>query len=81
MGAEVALSKCSSEDERKVIKAMAVIQIVNKEDEVLANETYLSLAVRLREGTSVLEALTQKILYTERNLQELMYIRRRLELN
>ena len=32
LGAEVALSKCSSEDDRIVIKAMAVIQIVNKEE-------------------------------------------------
>lgn len=74
LGAEVALSKCSSEDERKVIKAMAVIQIVNKEDEVLANETYLSLAVRLREGTSVLEALTQKnIIYRKKSTGAYVY--------
>ena len=74
LGAEVALSKCSSEDERKVIKAMAVIQIVNKEDEVLANETYLSLAVRLKEGTSVLEALTQKnIIYRKKSTGAYVY--------
>lgn len=60
LGAEVALSKCSSEDERKVIKAIAVIQIVNKEDEVLANEKYLTLAVRLHDGVSALDTLTQK---------------------
>ena len=74
LGAEVALSKCSSEDEQKVIKAMAVIQIVNKEDEVLANETYLSLAVRLKEGTSVLEALTQKnIIYRKKSTGAYVY--------
>lgn len=60
LGAEVALSKCSSEDERKVIKAMAVIQIVNKEDEVIANEKYLPLAVLLQDGVSVLETLARK---------------------
>lgn len=60
LGAETALAKCQNEDERKVIKAMAIIQIVNKEDEILSNEKYLSLAVSLQEGNSVFEILVNR---------------------
>ena len=45
LSAEYVLEKCSSEDQKKIIKAIAVIHIVNKEDEVPTTEKYLSLCV------------------------------------
>lgn len=41
LSAEYAIDKCDTEDQRKIVKALAVILIVNKEDEIPATEKYL----------------------------------------
>lgn len=38
LSAEYAIDKCDTEDQRKIVKALAVILIVNKEDEIPATE-------------------------------------------
>ncbi len=45
LGAEAALAKCETDDERKIIKTMALIQIINKPDEIASNESILINAV------------------------------------
>ncbi len=46
LSAEYALDKVTSEDHRRIIKALAIVLIVNKEDEIPASNKYLSLCVR-----------------------------------
>ena len=60
LGAEYALSKCSNAEEIKLIKTLALIQIVNKGDELPANEKNLALAAALIDGTETLNALSEK---------------------
>lgn len=45
LSAEYAIDKCDTEDQRKIVKALAVILIVNKEDEIPATEKYLKLCI------------------------------------
>lgn len=45
LSAEFALGKCVNEDQKKIIKALALVLIVNKEDEIPATEKYLRLCV------------------------------------
>lgn len=74
LGAENALSKCQSEDERKIIKAMAIIKIVNKDDEIIASQRYLPLAVNEADPIQTLDNLIErKIIYTKKSTGELVF--------
>ncbi|MFT4142831.1 MAG: hypothetical protein QM644_00140 [Mobilitalea sp.] len=69
LGAEYALSKCDTLEEKKLIKALAIISIVNKNDEIPANEKYLSLAASLADGNTTINALVEKqIIYKKSSL-------------
>lgn len=45
LSAEYVLDKCTSENMRKVVKALAIILIANKEDELPATRRYIALSV------------------------------------
>ena len=60
LAAEYALSKCKEDDERKLIKALAIFLIVNKDDELPANEKYLSLSVALADPSTTIDELVKK---------------------
>ena len=60
LGAEYAISKCKSVEEIKLIKALALIQIVNKPEELSADEKYLSLAALLVDGNSTISELVDR---------------------
>lgn len=45
LSAEYVLDKCESDFQKKVVKALAIILIVNKEDELPATRTYIPLCV------------------------------------
>ena len=60
LGAEYAISKCDNEDEKKLIKTLALIQIVNKGEEIPANEAYLSLGTSLVDSGEALKDLVDK---------------------
>lgn len=62
LGAEYAISRCENEEERKLIKTLALIQIVNKGEEIPANEAYLTLSASLVDSGETLKALTDKML-------------------
>lgn len=57
LSAEYALSKCEGEDQRRIIKALALVLVVNKEDEIPANEKFLSLCVNTSDGAQALNDL------------------------
>lgn len=60
LSAEYALGKCKLLEEKKVIKALAIILAVNKEDELPATEKYIKLAVTLEDGGAVIENLKRQ---------------------
>ena len=60
LGAEYALSKCETDEEKKVIKTLALISIVNKPEEIFANEKFLSLAANLVDGNATIAGLTAR---------------------
>lgn len=67
LSAEYALDKCDTEEQKKLIKALAVVLIVNKEDEMPATEKYLKLCVNATEPEQVLEELKNKEFIYKKN--------------
>lgn len=59
LSAEYALERCMTEDQKKIIKALAVILIVNKEDELPASDKNLNLCVALDDGPQAINELVQ----------------------
>lgn len=69
LGAEYAISKCDSEEEVRLIKTLAIITIVNKVDEIPADERYLALAASLVDSSSTIESLvSRQIIYKKSSI-------------
>lgn len=60
LGAEYAISKCENEEEKKLVKTLALIQIVNKGDELPATDKNICLAASLIDGNETLKSLVDK---------------------
>lgn len=45
LSAEYALTKCATEEEKKIVKAIAIMLIVNKNDDIPTNEKFICLSV------------------------------------
>lgn len=60
LSAEYCIGKCETEDQKKIIKALAIILIVNKEDEMPAIDKYLRLAVNVDDYSQTVEELEKK---------------------
>ena len=60
LSAEYTLEKCETEDQKKIAKALAVILIVNKQDEIPATEKYLKLCINASEPEHALIELQRK---------------------
>ena len=60
LSAEYAIDKCESKDQKKIIKALAIVLIVNKEDEIPATSKYLKLCVDVEDAEQVIEELKNK---------------------
>lgn len=60
LSAEYALDRCETEDQSKIIKALAVVLIVNKEDEFPATKKYLKLSVNAIEPEQAIKELKEK---------------------
>ena len=57
LSAEYAIDKCKTEDQKKLLKALAIILIVNKEDEIPATDQYLKLCVNTCDADQALNDL------------------------
>lgn len=69
LGAEYAISKCDNEEEKKLIKTLALISIVNKPEEILADEKFLALAASLVDGnTTITNLITKQLIYKKSSL-------------
>lgn len=74
LGAEYALTKCQDESERKVIKTLALLLIVNKVDEMPANEKILSLASNVDCAVDVIDRLVDKqIIYNKSSIDSFVF--------
>ena len=60
LGAEYAISKCSNDEEKKLIKTLALMLIVNKGEELPATEKNLSIAATLVDGNTTIKSLIDK---------------------
>lgn len=67
LSAEYALSKCKTTDQEKMIKALAIVLIVNKEDEIPADEKYLPLCVKVDDGVLAINGLVSENLLYKKN--------------
>lgn len=67
LSAEYAIEKCDTENQKKIIKALAIVLIVNKEDEIPATEKYLKLCVNVSEPEQVISELMDKEFIYKKN--------------
>lgn len=52
LSAQYALEKCENDDQKKLLKALAIILIVNKEDELPASDSLLRLSIQAQTSDS-----------------------------
>lgn len=60
LSAEYVIDKCETEDQKKIIKALAIVLIVNKEDEIPATGKYLKLCVHTTDADQAINELKAK---------------------
>lgn len=60
LSAEYAIDKCDTGDQKKIIKALAIILIVKNEDELPATDKYLRLSVNAVDASQAIDELVQK---------------------
>ena len=60
LSAEYTLDKCETSDQKKIIKALAIVLIVNKEEEIPATRTYLKLSVQADDADQAINELQDK---------------------
>lgn len=60
LSAQYALQSCKDEYEKKIIKSLAIVLIVNKEDEIPANEKYLTLTTKVDDINLILDNLKKR---------------------
>lgn len=74
LSAEYAISKCNSEEQKKMVKALAIVLIVNKEEEIPASDRKLQLAVNYVGGEEVLKQLEElKIIYMKHSTNSYVF--------
>lgn len=66
LNAEYALSKCENETQKKVIKSLAAILIVNRSEEVPANGSSIGLAANIEDWQEILTQLESKDIITKK---------------
>lgn len=74
LNAEYALSKCVSEEQKKIVKALAIFLIVNKEEEMPANENILALSTGISNAREVIEELiASQVVYRKSSTNNLVF--------
>lgn len=70
LSAEYTLGKCTSDDQKRITKALAIVLIVNKEDEVPADEKYLPLCVNADDAAQAIAELMENQLIYKKGSRE-----------
>lgn len=74
LNAEYALSKCVSEEQKKLVKALAIFLIVNKDEEMPAEESILALATGISNAGMVIEELLAlQVVYRKGSTNNLVF--------
>lgn len=74
LNAEYALSRCTSAEQRKFVKALAIFLIVNKDEEMPADENVLALATGISNvGDVVEELISKQIVYKKGSTNNLAF--------
>lgn len=74
LSAEYAIEKCETEDQKRIIKALAIILIVNKEDEIPATAKYIKLSINADDADAALQELQKKeFIYKKRATETYMF--------
>lgn len=74
LNAEYALSKCISEEQKRIVKALAIILIVNKDEEMPAEESVLALATGISNAAMVVEELiASQVVYRKGSTNNLVF--------
>ena len=69
LGAEYAISKCETEEEKKLIKTLALILIVNKPEEISADERFLAMGASLIDGNATIaDLMSKQLIYKKSSL-------------
>lgn len=68
LNAEYALSKCESDDQKKIIKSMAVMLIVNKNEELPVVDDFLKLSSEVSDYSSAINDLLNKNIIYKRGM-------------
>lgn len=64
LSADYALKKAETDNQKRIIKALAIALIVNKDEEIPADEKYLPLSIGIDDGGQVIDELVQnEIIY------------------
>ncbi len=74
LNAEYALSKCKSEEQKKIIKALAIFLIVNKDEEMPADDYILALATGISNAREIVEELiASQLVYKKGSTNNLVF--------
>ena len=71
LSAEYAIDKCDTDDQKKIIKALAIILIVKNEDELPATDKNLRLSVNAVDASQAIDELVQKNVELELQLESI----------
>lgn len=67
LSTEYVLDKCTTDDQKKIIKALAIILIVNKDEEIPADDKYLGLCVGVSDAPLAISELVSSQLIYKKN--------------
>jgi len=74
LNAEYALSKCVSDEQKKIVKALAIFLIVNKDEEMPADENFIALATCLPNAREIIEQLVvAQVIYKKGSTNNLVF--------
>ena len=74
LAAEYALTKCDNLDEKKIVKSLATILIINRGQVIPANQQYLSVSVDVDDPESVIKNLVEKeIIYYKKSREAFVF--------
>ncbi|MBD5500262.1 MAG: hypothetical protein HDR10_03520 [Lachnospiraceae bacterium] len=74
LNTEYALSKCVSEEQKRIVKALAIFLIVNKDEEMPADENILALATGISNVREIVEGLiVSQVVYRKGSTNNLVF--------
>ena len=74
LNAEYALSKCTTEEQKKIIKALAIFLIVNKEGEMPSEEKFLSLSTGISNASDIVnDLISRQIIYKKGSTNNIVF--------